>query len=89
MVKEIKVSDRLPKKGVKVLWIDSRGSVENQEFGTSDEIKDLIGWCFDSWIEISKSILNRFEALRNCEPIQVHKNVFDIAPERHEIIQTN
>ncbi|WGQ15542.1 hypothetical protein [Sphingobacterium faecium] len=85
MVHQVEAIKRLPADGIKVLWFDSRGSIEGQEFATSDEVKDLIGWCYDTWIDVTPPDPNRMKALENCDPIEVSENVFDIAPERHEI----
>lgn len=86
--KLVKAVDRLPNPNQPVLWLDSTGLLDSKEYSTVDQVKELIGFFYDSWIDIipdaqieRTEILNRLKV----DIIEVRPNTFDIAPERHEI----
>jgi len=85
----VKVVDRLPDPSKPVLWLDSTGLVDSQEFSTYDNVHELVGFFYDSWIEIIHNpnkerteILNRLQV----DIIEVRPSIFDIAPEREEVL---
>jgi len=80
------VTDQLPiDHDKKYMWLDSSGVIKEQELSSYKEVEELIGWYYDTWIDITPPEPNRMKALENCDPIKVSENVFDIAPELHEI----
>jgi|GEM_PF-2006120 len=84
----VKIVDRLPNPNQPVLWLDSTGLLDSREYSTLEEVKELLGFFYDSWIDIIPNthhdrteILNRLQV----DIIEVRPNTFDIAPEREEI----
>jgi len=57
----ILAKDRLPDNpDKKVLWFDSTGVLTNEEFASYNQVRDMIGFIFDSWLEMDISIANPF-----------------------------
>ncbi|KKO91761.1 hypothetical protein AAW12_08860 [Sphingobacterium sp. Ag1] len=53
--------DRLPaNKDKKVLWFDSSAVITEEEYASYNQVKDMIGFLFDSWMELDISIANPF-----------------------------
>ncbi|WP_282638072.1 hypothetical protein [Sphingobacterium thalpophilum] len=57
--KPVLAKDRLPEnKDKKVLWFDSTAVSADEEFASYNQVKDMIGFMFDSWMEMEVININ-------------------------------
>lgn len=61
--KPVLAKDRVPEnKDKKVLWFDSKATTSEEEFASYNEVKGMIGFMYDSWMEMDIYIANPFKS---------------------------